>query len=176
MDKDQYDEQAERLLPCKCEDHHREGSVICPASYRPAVAAALRKQAWINDAVYQGMERQIADLRAKIEQLKEQLPETMQDCTIKFIECENGHGRLTATNWAQGPCHWCEIAEAEKRAELWEGRFKQTVSGLVSELERKNFQMHQATICLTGKITDTDICEWLKKSGDNLRAAMEVKP
>lgn len=45
--------------------------------------------------------------------LKAQLPDGMQHCTIKFIECEKGHGRLTATNWIDNGCSKCRIDELE---------------------------------------------------------------
>lgn len=38
-----------------------------------------------------------------------QLPEDMQDCTIRFIKCDVGHGRLTATNWTDNGCPQCRI-------------------------------------------------------------------
>jgi hypothetical protein len=47
--------------------------------------------------------------RAEIERLRKQLPEEMQDCTIQFRECANGHGWLTATNWLEHDCQQCEI-------------------------------------------------------------------
>jgi hypothetical protein len=40
-------------------------------------------------------------------QLHSQLPEEMQGCTIRFIECAAGHGRLTATNWLDHGCARC---------------------------------------------------------------------
>ena len=46
-----------------------------------------------------------------IETLRKQLPESMEHCTIRFIECEHGHGRLTADNWASHGCDACLIAE-----------------------------------------------------------------
>jgi hypothetical protein len=46
---------------------------------------------------------------AEIELLHSQLPDEMQHCTIRFLECERGHGRLTATNWVPHPCSTCEI-------------------------------------------------------------------
>ena len=49
----------------------------------------------------------------RIAALEAQLPAEMQDCTIRFIECEKGHGRLTATNWVQQPCHYCRIKALE---------------------------------------------------------------
>ena len=45
----------------------------------------------------------------KINQLKAQLPEEMEECTILFKKCRKGHGRLTATNWIDQGCPWCEI-------------------------------------------------------------------
>lgn len=46
-----------------------------------------------------------------IDQLTAQLPPEMQRCTIRFIECPVGHGRLTATNWVDGGCPHCRIRE-----------------------------------------------------------------
>lgn len=51
----------------------------------------------------------VAELLAEVERLRAQLPPTMQHCTIRFIECPKGHGRLTAANWEQHGCHWCEV-------------------------------------------------------------------
>ena len=51
----------------------------------------------------------VAPYVAEIERLSKQLPETMQNCTIQFKECEYGHGRLTATNWIDHECPTCEI-------------------------------------------------------------------
>jgi hypothetical protein len=42
-----------------------------------------------------------------------QLPTGMEHCTIKFIECPEGHGRLTAANWVQHDCLWCRIKKLE---------------------------------------------------------------
>lgn len=55
---------------------------------------------------------------ARIAELEAQLPDGMQNCTIKFIECPVGHGRLTATNWVQHPCQQCRIAELESALAL----------------------------------------------------------
>ena len=43
-----------------------------------------------------------------------QLPEGMKHCIIQFLECDKGHGRLTATNWVPHFCPWCRIRELEK--------------------------------------------------------------
>lgn len=36
------------------------------------------------------------------------LPDGMKHCTIRFMECEKGHGWLTATNWVPHGCPTCE--------------------------------------------------------------------
>lgn len=46
------------------------------------------------------------------ERLLGQLPESMQRCTIRFVECEKGHGRLTADNWVDNGCPKCKLDEA----------------------------------------------------------------
>jgi hypothetical protein len=45
-----------------------------------------------------------------------QLPAGMEHCTIQFKECEQGHGRLTATNWVDHGCPYCEIAALQLKA------------------------------------------------------------
>jgi len=50
-----------------------------------------------------------AALREQLETLKKQLPDEMQDCTIVFKECEQGHGRLIATNWIDHGCGTCAL-------------------------------------------------------------------
>lgn len=54
-----------------------------------------------------------ADLRVianeAVERLRASLPESMEGCTIRFIECPLGHGRLTATNWVPTGCLACEL-------------------------------------------------------------------
>lgn len=103
MDKDQFDEQAERLLPCYANedgdwcngDNHDE---MCPNKYRPAVAAALREQGQeisrlrekcnLKDDEYAQQvafsEKMIADLRAENGQLKAQLADKEQ-----CLKCAN---------------------------------------------------------------------------------------
>ena len=52
-------------------------------------------------------------MEGRIKALEAQLPDEMQECTIVFKECEQGHGRLTATNWIQHDCLVCRIRELE---------------------------------------------------------------
>ena len=47
--------------------------------------------------------------KAVVERLESQLPEEMRDCTIRFKECDAGHGWLTADNWVQHSCMVCEV-------------------------------------------------------------------
>lgn len=44
-----------------------------------------------------------------------QLPEEMQDCTVRFVECPEGHGRLIATNWVDHGCPSCTIKALRKK-------------------------------------------------------------
>jgi len=55
---------------------------------------------------------QLDAARARIAALEAQLPAGMQNCTIRFVECEKGHGILTATNWVQS-CPHCRNAALE---------------------------------------------------------------
>jgi hypothetical protein len=48
-------------------------------------------------------------LRERVVQLESQLPEGMRHCTIVFVECERGHGRLQGTNWTDGGCPHCKL-------------------------------------------------------------------
>lgn len=57
-------------------------------------------------------------LGAENERLKSQFPEGMERCTIKFISCPVGHGRLTATNWIDNGCRHCEIERLAAREKL----------------------------------------------------------
>ena len=50
----------------------------------------------------------------ELERLRAQLPDGMQYCTIQFLECEKGHGRLTATNWVKHGCDTCEIERLQE--------------------------------------------------------------
>jgi hypothetical protein len=63
-------------------------------------------------------------LVAEREKVLRQLPAEMQHCTILFKECENGHGRLTATNWIDHGCPTCAERIAldawKYEAEDWE--------------------------------------------------------
>lgn len=59
------------------------------------------------------LENENRRLTAEIEQLRTQLPPTMQDCTIRFRECPVGHGWLTAKNWIQHDCAQCEIEQTQ---------------------------------------------------------------
>ena len=54
------------------------------------------------------MAYRIAELEQELAEAREQLPEEMQDCTIEFISCPVGHGRLIATNWLDTGCQTCK--------------------------------------------------------------------
>ena len=46
---------------------------------------------------------------AGLEKLEAQLPEGMEDCTIRLVECGRGHTRLLADNWVDHGCPQCQI-------------------------------------------------------------------
>lgn len=60
-------------------------------------------------ADYLRRHKDAVDRYEQIERLQAQLPEGMKDCTIQFIQCPKGHGRLTATNWVQRGCDVCRL-------------------------------------------------------------------
>lgn len=68
------------------------------------------------------IQKQLAAAQAENVELRKQLPEGMEHCTIQFRQCSVGHGRLTATNWIDHGCPTCErdtlkakLAESEQR-------------------------------------------------------------
>jgi hypothetical protein len=65
-------------------------------------------EARLDRAVTRGLEQV-----ERIATLEAQLPAEMQECTIRFVKCEEGHGSLTATNWVQHGCRQCRIATLE---------------------------------------------------------------
>jgi len=50
----------------------------------------------------------------RVAELKAQLPDGMKDCTIEFIECPVGHGRLWAKNWKYRECLCCHIIKLKE--------------------------------------------------------------
>ena len=65
------------------------------------------------------LRKRIAELEAENERRLGQLPDSMKDCTIRYIECDIGHGRLKAENWVdpEWPCPSCYIAKLEAENE-----------------------------------------------------------
>ena len=76
---------------------------------------------------------EIDRLRAKVKQQRMQLPKGMEHCTIHFIECEVGHGRLTATNWIDHVCHWCKIDAKDRELD----RLRADVERLTAKLREE---------------------------------------
>lgn len=74
---------------------------------------AERRDSWMEEC-YGGKYALASDYDA----LAAQLPEGMKHCTIQFIECPVGHGRLTATNWVQHGCDTCRIRALEAAARM----------------------------------------------------------
>jgi hypothetical protein len=123
----------------------------------------------------------------EIERLRKQLPETMQDCTIQFKECEYGHGRLTATNWVDNGCPTCEIKRLRhEMAPLAEAFYLRDVRGQIEVLHdqiagqqekierlRKAMTMIYDTLFLAGSLLGTE--EAIKEAMRIARAELEKK-
>lgn len=62
--------------------------------------------------------QQLDALQAEWDALKKQLPDEMQHCTIRFVECAVGHGSLTADNWIKHPCAICELDALKSALQL----------------------------------------------------------
>jgi uncharacterized coiled-coil protein SlyX len=84
---------------------------------------------------------QMREAQARIAELEKQLPDGMEHCKIRFVECSVGHGRLTATNWTETPCPWCKIKDlAAKLAEAYK-----RISDLMPDLS----EAHRCIVCRT---------------------------
>ena len=51
---------------------------------------------------------EVDKLRAQLATVWAQLRSEMQECTIRFISCHLGHGRLIGTNWVDTGCTFCD--------------------------------------------------------------------
>lgn len=67
------------------------------------------------------------DLEAQLAAAEARLPEGMKHCTIRFEQCAEGHGWLTATNWVVQVCPTCRLAAAEARVAELEGALREAV-------------------------------------------------
>ncbi len=70
-----------------------------------------------------------------IESLREQLPAGMKDCKIVFLECDKGHGRLSAANWIDHGCGFCReesLREQVARLEREKGDLDETLARVVT--------------------------------------------
>jgi hypothetical protein len=77
--------------------------------------------------------------RAELEAVRKQLPEGMEHCTIRFIKCPDGHGRLTATNWVDNGCPHCDLEAARAANE----QKNATIKKMSDELRPITFQLEQ---------------------------------
>jgi cobalamin biosynthesis protein CobT len=126
-------------------------------------------------------EKRISKLLAERGALLAQLPDEMKHCTIRFIECEKGHGRLTADNWIDHGCKKCQLdaLEAERDA-LWRE---------VEEARAECETATKAAIVLRDEVATLDSRLWdykfamrhqreelatLRAERDALRAALEA--
>ena len=80
-------------------------------AYHEAMKDSVRNRKRAEEA-----EARATRLQQERDELEAQLPDGMKHCTITFHECEKGHGRLSATNWIDSGCPWCQRDEAYERA------------------------------------------------------------
>lgn len=134
-------EEAERLRTAIAEHHAQRADDRCIADDDRLYAAAglppCDRRVGDKEAMLENCKRFIerrcegggpwksyAELEAENEQLRCQLPEGMEHCSIKFKSCPLGHGRLTATNWVDHGCPTCEMerlrAALKPFAEWWQ--------------------------------------------------------
>lgn len=92
----------------------------------------------------------------EIKQLKAQLLEGMQHCTIRFIECPVGHGRLSADNWIDNGCPTCERNVANtllKRANSpdreWTTAYKAYLAAQPGQLTDDDFDLQAGGLGLS---------------------------
>ena len=99
---------------------------------------ALQRERDHAQAQEAGLRAIIERLGVENERLKSQLPEGMEKCTIKFISCPVGHGRLISTNWIDNGCCHCEIERLEAREKL----AVDTIERLTKCLDHKTASEH----------------------------------
>jgi len=78
----------------------------------------------------------IAELEAERDRLRGQLPEEMQHCTIRYLQCDKGHGRLTAANWIDHGCYVCKLESRAPAMTEAERRTCEAVASLVHRYDR----------------------------------------
>jgi hypothetical protein len=78
-------------------------------------------------------------LRKELSSVRSQLPEGAENCTIRFIQCEKGHGRLTATNWIDNGCPHCALDAAREAND----RKNVAIKKMADELRPITFHLEQ---------------------------------
>jgi hypothetical protein len=121
-------------------------------------------------------------VKAEIERLTAQLPDGMKHCTIRFIECEKGHGRLTAANWVDTGCQSCEIERLRDEIEGLRADLM-IAGGKFAEVMDENERLRAALLMPLSsdelRLVDKN-CDWIafKHAWNAImkRRALETKP
>ena len=124
----------------------------------------------------------IHEQEAEIERLTAQLPDGMKHCTIRFIECEKGHGRLTAANWVDTGCQSCEIERLRDEIEGLRADLM-IAGGKFAEVMDENERLRAALLMPLSsdelRLVDKN-CDWIafKHAWNAImkRRALEPKP
>lgn len=112
-------------------------------------------------------------LHCRIEELEQQLPDGMKDCTIIFKECQAGHGRLTAENWADCGCPFCRIIKLEEQRTanaLEDDENAVTIATLMKQIDNMRSYMQSRQMLnpevLAGEIHITHWDNYLRLKGE----------
>ena len=75
------------------------------------------------------------ELLETIKGLRSQLPESMQDCTIRFTKCEASHGRLLDAAWLPTDCPFCKINRMQTNFRMLRARKDEEIAGLKEQVD-----------------------------------------
>jgi hypothetical protein len=79
---------------------------------------------------------ELADKKKRLEECEARMPEGMKHCTIVLRQCDNGHSWLTAKNWVEFDCPWCQLSATQVKLAEAEGSIASMHMGLAKEKQR----------------------------------------
>lgn len=166
-ERDQYDEQAERLLPCLCQSvrgpKHNVDNTYCPAYRRPAVAAALR-------ALGQENERLRAERRLSVD--REWLGKLVRLAWVKWAKEQPD----AKPSWL---VPWEELEERYREVDRRIGEFiaSQCVTPDLLKVEAERDQLRvdlaqEQAVRKAAEAGNQTMCDLYHERGQKLDAAM----
>jgi len=97
-------------------------------------------------------------LISEVERLHARFPAEMKNCTIRFLECPVGHGRLTADNWIDNGCKQCEV----ERLTNYLAFYKSTAQELRESYEKATKRCEDAREVFNAPYDPTSVKKWLE--------------